>query len=539
MKRRGLSLILVLAMLLALAAGCGSINTNNTSSNSETSGNNESAESEGNAAGETSGEVKLGGTLRVYLSADLTSLDHTRTRISETVPFYETILYKDKEGNYKGQLVESFESDVETMTYTFHMKDEPIYFHDGSLLTSEVLAWNINQYKEVGYFASSFNKIDYAEAVDESTFVIHMSEWDMLIPNCLARMCHIVSMEYVETNGWDSLAETECGTGPFMLKAWNRGENLQCEKFTQYYGGEPRLDEVHYIIYASPDVAIMALENGELDVVDFSKISYSYLPTLAENEDIVIYDAASGGHAITLGFECVNKDDPLYDVNVRKAICHAIDNDAIGEALTEGYFYSGSTQWSVNEYVYCSDKVTGFEYDIELAKEMLAEAGYPDGFSTTLIVQAAYEDAAVFVQAMLQQVGIECEVQSLDRANFDKYISGWGSGMLIHSVGVSNGQEYQITNSARSDVTTGYGSASFKHTDELDELCDQAMTSALEDSYAPIQRVAEIMFQEDVDMNVLYLTQGIMVASSSVKEAGICERGSRGMSSLHLAWLDK
>lgn len=538
MKRRGLSLILVLAMLLALAAGCGSNNTNETSNN-EASGTNNSTESGGDSAGDTSGEVKLGGTLRVYLPADLTSLDHTRTRVSETVPFYETILYKDKEGNYQGRLVDSFESDVDALTYTFHMKDEPIYFHDGSLLTSEVFAWNINQYKEIGYFASSFNKIDYAEAVDDSTFVIHMAEWDMLIPNCLARMCEIVSQEYIEANGWDSLAETECGTGPFTLKAWNRGENLQCVKFEQYHGGEPRLDGVDYIIYSSPDVAIMALENGELDVVNFSKISYSYLPTLAENEDVVIYDAASGGHAITLGFECVNEDDPLYDVNVRKAICHAIDNDAIGEALTEGYYYPGSTQWSINDYVYCSDNVTGFEYDVELAKEMLAEAGYPDGFSTTLIVQAPYEDAAVFVQAMLQEVGIDCEVQSLDRANFDKYISGWNSGMLIHSVGVSNGQEYQITNSARSDVTTGYGSASFKHSDELDSLCTEAMNSALEDSYAPIQRVAEIMFQEDVDMNVLYLTQGITVASSSVKDAGICINGSNKIDTLHLAWLDR
>lgn len=536
-----LCLVLALAMLCLTFVAC----TNQPANSGEPADSGKVTEnsSDGKQAekqdASSEGDVKLGGTLRIYLSGDLTSMDNTRTRVSEALPAYETILYKDANGNYCPRLIESLESDVEGLTYTMKLRSEPVYFHDGSVMTSEVLAWNINQYKEIGYFASSFSKIDKAEAVDDSTVVIHMAEWDMLLPNCLARMCTPVSKEFVDKNGWDALAEAECGTGPFMLKEWKHGESIEYVKFDKYYEGEPRLDSLLYLIYGSADVALMALQNGELDVVPFTRISYSYLPELATNDNLVIYDANRGGSAYTLGFNCVNESDPLYDVTVRKAICHAINTDAIGEALTEGFYYPGSTQWSPNEYVYCSDKVTGYPYDVAKAKELLAEAGYPNGFKTSVIVQAPFEDAAVLVQAMLKEVGIECEIQSLDRANFDKWITGWESGMLIHTVGVGNGQEYQITNSARSDVTTGYGSAAFKHTDELDALCSEALTASIEGSYAPIRRVAEIMFEEDVDMKVLFLSKGITVAGKYVKDAGICIYGDNNISNLWLAWLDK
>ena len=254
---------------------------------------------------------------------------------------------------------------------------------------------------------------------------------------------------------------------------------------------------------------------------------------------MTIYEATRGGTAYTLGFNCNNPDEPISDVRVREAICHAIDTDAIGQVLTEGYYFKGSHQWSVNEYAYCSDKVTGFEYDPALAKKLLEEAGYANGFSTTLKVQAAYEDAAVLVQQFLAEVGITCEVESLDRANFDKFIGGWDSGMLIHTVGVANGQEYQIINSARSDVTNGFGSGSFVHSPELDELCEKAAHGTLEESYENVKQIAETMFQNDISMYTLALSKGIMTARTDVKDAGICGDGSRNIADLHMAWLDR
>ena len=110
---------------------------------------------------------------------------------------------------------------------------------------------------------------------------------------------------------------------------------------------------------------------------------------------------------------------------------------------------------------------------------------------------------------------------------------------MIHTVGVNNGQEYQLLTAARSDNPSGYGARSFLHSAELDEYVNQAYNSSVEDSYAPTQRAAEKFFQEDVSAYVLFLTQGWIAAKDYVKDAGICQNGGITMDSLWTAWLDK
>ena len=143
------------------------------------------------------GTPKKGGIIHVYTDMEPKSLDAFRTRLMVTMPAYEGILIKKDDGTFKCNLIKEYSADLKNLTYTLTLKDEPVYFHDDSIMTAEVLAWNINQYKEVGYFASSFNMIDKAEAVDDKHVVIKMKEWDLLIPYDLSRMCYPVSKEFV------------------------------------------------------------------------------------------------------------------------------------------------------------------------------------------------------------------------------------------------------------------------------------------------------------------------------------------------------
>jgi peptide/nickel transport system substrate-binding protein len=497
--------------------------------------------SEPATSGSTSGSStpKAGGTLKVYISNDPASLDNTTFRATQTCGFYETILYKDAEGAYHGRLVKGYKADMANLTYTLDMLDVPVYFHDGTEMTADVLAWNINEYKKVGVFASSFNKINFAEAKDSKTVVIHMKEWDMLIPNCLARMCTPVSKAFIEKYGYEGLKENECGTGPFMLKKWTRDSVVETVKFAKYYLGEPLLDGVDYVIITDAEVALMAFESGEVDVLNSARINNEKVADLKGDSSVAVYTAARGGSAYTLGFHTTDPNDPFYDVNVRKAACYAIDADAIGMGITDGMFFPGQTQWSKDGYAYCSPNVKGFEYNPTKAKELLAAAGYPNGFKTSIKVQTPFVGTAVYVQDYLKAVGIEAEIQQIDTAAFSNYISGWNGGMMIHTVGVSNGQEYQLLTAARSDNPSGYGARSFKHSPELDALVKQAYNSDVEGSWAPTQRAAEIWFQEDVSAYVLFLSQGWVAAKTYVKDAGITQNGDTTMATLHKAWLDK
>ncbi len=486
-----------------------------------------------------SSEPKAGGTLRILITSDPASLDDTTFRATQEFFFYETILVKDAQGKYMGNLIKDYESDVEGLTYTLNMRDDDIYFHDGTVMTSEVLAWNINEYKKVGVFASSFSKIDYAEAVDEKTVVIHLLEWDMLIPNCLSRMCKPVSKAFIDKYGYDALKTKECGTGPFMLKSWERDSTVSTVKFDKYHEGAPLLDGIDYIIITSSDVAVLAFQSGEVDVIKDSRLSYEKLDELKNDPDVIVYEAIRGGSAYTLGFHTQTESDPFYDVRVRMAACYAIDADAIGQAYTDGMYIPGSTQWSANDYAYCSPNVTGFEYNPEKAKKLLAEAGYPNGFKTVIYVQTQFQGAAVYVQSYLKAVGIDAEISPIDTANFSTYISGWGQGMMIHTVGVANGQEYQLLTAARSDNPSGYGARSFKHSAELDALVKEAYNSSVEDSYLPTQKAAEKWFQEDVSAYVLFLSKGFLVAKDYVMDSGACKYGSLNFDSIWTAWLNK
>ena len=511
--------------------------------------------SEASKASSTTSSTKTGGVLKVYISNDPASLNNTSFRATQTCGFYETILYKDAGGNYHGRLIDSFESDINSLTYTLHLfTDKTVYFHDGSEMTAEVLAWNINEYKEIGVFASSFNKIDYAEATDAKTVVIHLKEWDMLIPNCLARMCSPVSKEYIDgfaaanpgkfatkTELYNAaLLDHECGTGPFMLKEWVRDSIVSTVRFDKYYMGTPILDGVDYVIIADADVALMAFQAGEIDVLNSSRIDNEKVETiLASNPDAVLYTATRGGYAATLGFESQDPNDPFYDVRVRQAVAMALDNDAIGKAVTAGMYFPGQHQWSYETYAYCSPNVTGYEYNVEKAKALLAEAGYPNGFKTTIKIQTPFVQTAVYVQSYLKAVGIDAEIISIDTAAFSNYISGWNGGLFFHTVGVSNGQEYQLLTAARSDNPSGFGARSFYHSEELDALVKQAYNSSVEDSYAPTQRAAEIWFQEECTADVLYLTQGWIIAKDYIKDAGINLYGAGAIDTLWTAYLDK
>ena len=506
-------------------------------------------------ASTASSSSKTGGVLKVYISNDPASLNNTSFRATQTCGFYETILYKDADGNYHGRLVDSYEANINDLTYTLNMfKDKKVYFHDGSEMTAEVLAWNINEYKEVGVFAASFNKIDYAEAKDEYTVVIHLKEWDMLLPNCLSRMCSPVSKEYIDgfaaanPGKYASKAELynaalldhECGTGPFMLKEWSRDSYVSTVRFDKYYMGAPILDGVDYVIIADADVAIMAFQAGDIDVLNSSRIDNEKVDTLlSSDKHAVLYKASRGGYAATLGFESQDPNDPFYDVRVRQAAAMAIDNDAIGQAVTAGMFFPGQHQWSYETYAYCSPNVTGFEYNVEKAKALLAEAGYPNGFKTAIKVQTPFVQTAVYVQSYLKAVGIDAEIVSIDTAAFSNYISGWNGGMFIHTVGVGNGQEYQLLTAARSDNPSGYGARSFYHSAELDALVKQAYNSTVEDSYLPTQKAADIWFQESCTADVLYLSQGWVIAKDYVKDAGISLYGNGALDTLWTAYLDK
>jgi ABC-type transport system substrate-binding protein len=535
-------IVYVLAiMMVVFMFGCqAGTETTSTESSTQTTTGSEEAATETEATGEAAETTSMAGGILTYrIQGEPTTLQawSTRNPIDTTILNItnETLLRYDSNGDPQPFLVDSITADKAALTFTLKIK-QGIKFHDGSDLTAEVVAWNLNYYKENGVLTGSFyGSFDNAEVMDEETVVIHMNVWDSLFPSALARTCYITSKVAFDTYGADYLVSNPVGTGSFMFESWDHDEAVHLVKFADYWQGEPLLDGVDMVIYTDETVAAAALQQGELDVLPVT--DYNTATQLAGNDDVVVQAANLAGTGYTLCYMCTNAEDPLSDIRVRQAFSYAIDTSVIGPVATQGY-YIESSQWCAPGTAYYNDQIDGYGYDVEKAKELLAEAGYADGFTTRITLQTGWgEDQAQIIAQQLAAIGVTCELNVVEVANYAGYIGSWEYGMLLHPMGTSNGQASQLAANFKQGLERGLGVTAFLHTDEVNDLITEAIAADADESIELFKEIAYKVFMEECMMETTVLTQPVVAYTSALHDSGLYASMNRA-DTLHLAWLD-
>ncbi len=498
------------------------------------------SEQTNSTSGETDGTPKSGGTVKMAISSEPTTLLSWATRNATDVGILvltnEYLFRFDEAGTPQPYLVESYVGDPETMTYTFKLKSG-IQFHDGSPMDAEAVAWNLNKYKTDGVLSGSFyGFVESIEAVDDMTVVVKMSQWDSLFPVALARTCPITSKTAYDEYGEEYLASHPVGTGPFKFSNWEHDVKVSLVKFDDYWQGTPYLDGLECIIYGETLVAAAALEAGEIDV--FIPTDYDIAANLTTKKDITVETVALTGRGYTLCYMCNNPEDPLNDIRVRQAISYAIDTKAIAEATTQGYYFE-SNQWCPKESPYYSQEVTGHPYDIEKAKDLLAEAGYPNGFDTRITGETGMlEDGGQIIAEQLAQIGINVELNFVERANYGGYIGGWEYGMILHPMGTSNGQASQLAANFKQGLESGLGVNAFVISDELNDLVLDAVAAPFGEADNLYRDIAYKVFEEDLLCKVIVLTKNVIAYSSDLQFDGTWLKNNY-YNSWHSTWLDR
>lgn len=455
-----------------------------------------------------------GGTVNIPITDDPTTLQGWMLRNSnESVlasAIYETLLRYDETGKPQPYLLESFEGDSEALTYTMVVKDG-ITFQDGTPLDAEAVKWNLDYYKENGVLTGSyFNYVDNVEVVDEKTVVVHMSKWDALFDYGLARTCYLCSPTAVEELGADGFNEAPVGTGAFKVTKWTHGEGIYTEAYDGYWGGEPNLDSVNFVVYASTATQQAALETGDLDIMNLSGDSVTADALKAEGYSLT--NAAIPATGYTLCFNSV-ADGPLQDVKVRQAIAYAVDTDSICAALLGGDAYGcASTQWAVPTSSEYNNEVEGYAFDQEKAKALLEEAGYGDGFELTINYQVGdfAKSVCQIIQAELEQVGITVTLNQVEVANYANYLGEW-DGILFHPMGLSNGQFSQIA--ANMIPGARFGGSTFLHDEKSVGLIEEAIVSDSETMSSDLKEAVKILFQDNVELYTVAITYTTAVTS--------------------------
>jgi len=355
--------------------------------------------------------------LVVALAADPPTLDPLADASSATVNsvkhIFSSLVERDPDDmSIVPELVESWEI-VDDTTYVFKLR-KGLRFHNGEELTTSDVKFSFDRMLEPEFISMG----KYVETLIESIEVIdeYTVQFNLLTPYApfLARMptFHIVPEDYINAVGSEEFARHPIGSGPYKLVERVHGDHITLEAFEDYWGGAPRIKRVVLKPIPESSTRVAALLAGEADIIQ--NVPPEDIPKLEQEEDVRVVT----GDDYRFYFYGMNSANPPFDdVRIRQAVSYAIDWDSICE-LFEGYatrvpLPALPNDWGYAEY---ADDLMQYTYDYnpDRARELLAEAGFPDGFETTIELGTGRypktEEVAQAASAQLAEVGIKAEV---------------------------------------------------------------------------------------------------------------------------------
>lgn len=405
--KKAMALILAVLLLATSLAGCGSQTQEPTQDTTQESTATETSE----------GGRILGGKITIANPNPVATFfmpQSTSTGDQFAVqPALEQLGRVDEEGNTYPWLAEEFIVDEEALTLTIKLRDG-VQFHDGSACDAEAVAWNIQQYIDNGK-ASEIGSPTQVTVEDPLTVKLQYETWANDWETVVGKV-FICSKEAYEKNGEEWCKINMVGTGPFILTSYIADNSLSFVKNENYrIEGQPYIDELQIDIIADANTRFSAMMNNEVDLAmkfeDANMISSMEAAgfTSVGNKNANVADIK---HII---WNSKNPDHPMGDLKVRQAIMHAIDWENVAKTLSGGLGSATPLFCTEDSWAYSPD-AEFYTYDVELGKQMLAEAGYPDGFETTIYTQSQNQDTATVFQACLALLNIDAKVEILDKA---------------------------------------------------------------------------------------------------------------------------
>ncbi|MDR0838056.1 MAG: ABC transporter substrate-binding protein [Oscillospiraceae bacterium] len=388
------------------------------------------------------GEPKYGGTLRAVTTADGSGQiglpwDTNAGDIYLAFPMMEGLFREvPGSGEILPCLAESWEIDMENPAIIVHLR-KGVKYHDGSDFNAVTAKWGLDTTKEL---AQAGSMADYSEITILGDYDISIkipAYTNSTLSNFTGMMYTFISKEAYEKYGSDYMAEHPIGTGPFKFVEYVKGAYVKFERNNDYWeAGKPYLDGLEIQLIRdtmTQNIALQATGDQSIDMLGSQSGDQVKMFT-----DLGYQLMLTSPVSLTLMPNMDDESAPWYKKEVREAMSYAIDRQALVDARGFG-IWSVATQLSAKGYGgYSDDPNFGVpnSYDPAKAKELLAQAGYPNGFKTTLYGQpsAADHDAVVAIQAMLGAIGITATVEFPDEGGFNAlWVDGW-DGILVERV---------------------------------------------------------------------------------------------------------
>ena len=413
MKKKLLALFLALVMVGAVLPGCG-----DGSKDPGGQGNN----------GKT-GEPVKGGEITVGIAQDLDdSLDPHQTVAAGTrevlFNIFEGLVKPNSDGEMIPAVAEKYTLSEDGTTYTFTLR-EGVKFHNGQTVTAEDVVYSINRCAAVPEgqekpLVAAFSAVKSVEALDEKTVAVTIAQRDLEFISYMTAA--IIPADY------ENQATAPVGTGPFRFVSRTPQQDFVMERFEDYWGAPAWLDKVTYKICENADALVMNLNGGSIDLcAHLTSAQASQL-----NQSFQVLEGTMNlVQAIYLNNQAKSFDNQL----VRQALCYAIDRQGIMDMVADGHGTAvGSSIYPAFTKYFLPELVDKYPHDMAKAKELLAQAGYPDGFDMTISVPNNYQphmDTAEVVAEQLREAGINVTIQPVE----------WSTWLDT----IYNGRQFQAT----------------------------------------------------------------------------------------------
>jgi peptide/nickel transport system substrate-binding protein len=392
---------------------------------------------------------------------------------------FETLVMMDQNKEFKPLLAESWDISDDGKIFTFHLK-ENVKFHDGTPLTADDVKFSINQFK----YPPLMSTIEEIQVTDDHTvkFVLKRPS-----PQFLFEL-HFGGAIIKPTESENDVVSDAVGTGPFKLGDSAKDQYFTILKNENYWGGDVKLDKVTFKVIPDPNTRAMSLETGEIQMTGTdagSHIPTELLSGLRDHPDINLMKSEKTGFRINVvAFNGLKP--PFDDLRVRKAVCYAIDTNAIDIILGEGGRVVDGPVFP--DTVWYNPANAGYPHDPEKARELLADAGWEDidgdgildkngdPFKITFVVSPVsplWSSIAEVTQAQLKKVGIDVQILVLETG---AHFAALGKGDFDMTIKVDTGTARtppDFSHTYHSISRAGGWGAKIIENETLDHLIDQ------------------------------------------------------------------
>ena len=493
-----LSIAAVVVMAVSALSGCGSSGSSSgsegTAASSQTSSGEVSAES---------GERATADEIVIAKRTDGYNYDPTTVNDNGAVWLYDLFLEGLVKPNDDGSeiipsLAESWKISDDGLTYTFNLKPG-VKFADGTDVTVEDWIWTFERAKAgtEGWWAFAAEDIESVSSPSENVLEVKLSQPNaaMLSNFSNFNMC-VQSKAFFEANGYENYLPM--GTGPYMATSWAKEQEIVFEKNPYYHvEGEPKTETLRVVVVPDDEARVMQLQAGEVDII--CDVPFSSMQVLEATDGIKTSTVPSmSNRYIVLN----TRDEILSNKEVRQALAYATDKQEIVNMVLYGYGDVATTILS-GSALYHDDELVDREYNVEKAKELLASAGYPDGFELELLVRsgnAVFEQIATIIKDQWSEIGVNVTLTTLESAtlidlqyagDFQVVIGTWSDDILDPISAVENTLVLDT-------FSTGYTN---EEAVELFNASTVELDEAKRGEY--FKQIQEIYF-EDVPINNLY-----------------------------------